>query len=163
MRLRWTIAERSWNSPTIEVEAGVYIFAAALLLFLPLAWVAGAVLAAFIHELGHFAVLWLYDIRIWKIYIGISGARIETEPMPDFQELLCALAGPVMGACLCFLWRWVPYAAIWALVQTVFNLLPIYPLDGGRVVKTTVKLWKNRKHLEKSVANPLSSGYNNSN
>lgn len=119
----------------IRIRPGAYFMAGLWLLVLPLSWVFGIALAASVHELGHFAAIWCCDSRIWAVEIGAYGAKIETEPLPPGQELWCALAGPMAGMLVCLLWRWWPEAAAAALVQTVFNLIPVYPMDGGRAWK----------------------------
>ena len=60
--------------------------------------------------------------------------------MEPLQELFCALAGPAAGAAVILLWRIFPEAAAAAAVQTAFNLLPVYPLDGGRAVQAARQL-----------------------
>ncbi len=157
------IAGKSWSFPEIEISAGAYFFAAAWILLLPFPWVAASVTAAAVHEMGHLAALWLCDIKVWKLQIGVLGAKIDTEPLKEVDEMICALAGPLTGLLLCLFWRWIPRVAIWAMVQSVFNLLPIYPMDGGRALQAMVKLCRKHESLEKSVAKGSSSGYNNPN
>ena len=108
---------------------------ALMLLLFPLRVVAGIVLAALIHECGHLIAVRLTGGRVLAIRLRAGGARIETTPMEPGREALCALAGPGAGALTIFAWRFFPEMALAGLVQTVFNLLPIYPLDGGRVVR----------------------------
>lgn len=163
MHLRWGIAEKSWHFPRIEIHYGFYLFVSLLLLLVPIQWVAASVIAALIHEMGHLIALWVWDVRVFRVQIGVFGAKIETEPLDAVQELTCALAGPLMGLMVCLFWHWVPRISIWALVQSMFNLVPIYPLDGGRAIKSVIELWRKREYLEKSVANRFSSGYNNPN
>lgn len=163
MHRQWRFAGKSWNFPELDIEAGAYLCAAAWLLLLPSQWVMAAIAAAAVHEMGHLIVLWLCDVAVWKIQIGATGARIETAPMQEWQEMMCALAGPLAGLILCLFWKWIPRVAIWALMQSVFNLIPIYPMDGGRILKAWTSLRRKRESLEKSVANKAFSGYNNSN
>lgn len=142
--------------PKITVEAGAYIALSAYLLLMPFSWVAGMILAAAVHELGHCAAVWLTDGRILGIRIGPGGAKIETAPMEPGQELLCALAGPAAGLLVCFLWWIIPQAAAIALVQTLFNLLPAGPFDGGRAARAGAALLR-----DKAVAKSGRSVYNN--
>ncbi len=110
------------------------ILLALWLLAVPFRWVVGAMAAAAVHELGHLVLLWMHGVPVRKIEIDIGGAIIRTAPMEPIEELNCALAGPVAGVIVCLFWRWFPEAAVCAAVQTAFNLLPVYPLDGGRAL-----------------------------
>ncbi len=118
-----------------EIRGSFYLLAALWLLLIPLRWVLGMVLTALIHELGHIAAIRLTRGTIHALELSAGGARIVTGPMEPGQELLCALAGPLAGGCVMLLWRCFPEAALAALMQTTFNLLPIYPLDGGRAIR----------------------------
>ncbi len=116
------------------VDPFVYLFGAVLLLTLPMPWLFAAVFAAGIHELCHFAVLYLVGGRMYRIQIGIGGAAMDTELPNRTGELLCAAAGP-MGSLLLFsLYHRFPRLAICAGIQGIFNLIPVYPLDGGRIL-----------------------------
>lgn len=64
--------------------------------------------------------------------------------MSPGRELLCVLAGPAVSFSLLALARFFPRIAICGLVQGIYNLLPIYPLDGGKALRCMVSLL--RKH-----------------
>ena len=119
----------------VEADSGFFLVLALMLLLLPLRLAAGIVLAALIHECGHLAALRLVGGKILSLQLHAAGARIETSPMTPGREVLCALAGPVAGALTIFAGCFYPELALAGLVQTIFNLLPIYPLDGGRVAR----------------------------
>ena len=116
------------------------IFGALMLLVFPLHLLLAALCAAVVHELCHLAVLHLFKAPIHSIRIDIGGATIVTAPLPPVQELLCACAGP-SGSFLCLLFiRKFPLLAFCGLVQGAYNLLPLYPMDGGRILRCTAEL-----------------------
>lgn len=130
---------RNQNSkPFVHVSGAFYLYLAVLLLALPLRWVIAFLLCAATHELFHLLVASVLGVQIGQIEIAPGGARIHAQPVTHFQELLCALAGPVGGLLPITLLRIFPEAALWAVLLTVYNMLPIYPSDGGRVLRSTL-------------------------
>lgn len=124
----------------VEISAGAFLWSAVLLMILPLQWVFAIVFAGAIHELCHIAVICLTGGEIRRMKIGFRGALIETGEMPPWQELLCALAGLAGSAGLLLLARWFPRVAVCAAVHCLYNLLPLLPFDGGRVLKSLMIL-----------------------
>ena len=124
----------------ISITAGGCITAALTVLILPLPWLASIFLAAFIHEVCHLICLKLCRTNIYRIHIDTHGAVMETAALSPFQEMLCAAAGPV-GSFLCLLFsRHFPMLALCGFLQGIYNLLPIYPLDGGRILNAIMEL-----------------------
>ena len=119
----------------IETDGGFWIVLGLMVLLFPVRVVAGIMLAALIHEVGHILSLWLCGGRIRRLSLQIGGAKIEAAPMPPGRELCCILAGPAAGALTIFAWRAFPELAVAGLVQTAFNLLPLPNLDGGRALR----------------------------
>ena len=106
------------------------------------------------HELSHSVVARFYKIRVISITLFVFGgvARLGREPSKPIQEFNIAIAGPIASLVLALgfysLTLFFPYAqmvgalAVW-LGQTnaalaLFNLLPGFPLDGGRVFRAIV-------------------------
>jgi len=118
----------------------VYIYFALLLLLVPIRLLFAAAVSAAIHELFHIAAICFMGIQIHSIHIGVRGARIHTEPMTGKEELLCSLAGPLSGFLLLFLFRRMPVIALTGAIQSLYNLLPLYPTDGGRALQCCAKL-----------------------
>src|SRR5467141_3681810 len=124
------------------------------------------------HELSHSLVAQHYKIRVVSITLFLFGglARIEREPSKAVQEFNIAIAGPLASAFLAGgffgLTLLLPYSqtvgalATW-LCRTnaalaVFNLLPGFPLDGGRIFRALV--WGATKNFEKATRVAGASG-----
>lgn len=119
---------------SVTIKPGFCLFAAATLLIIPIEWVFSWFLAAAFHELCHCLTLFLCCIPIHSIDIDLTGAKINTASLTAGKELVCALAGPLGGLSLCLLSSLFPRLALCALIQSVYNLLPLYPFDGGRIL-----------------------------
>ena len=106
----------------------------------------GFVLLIFVHELGHALVMRQQGIPAGApVFIPFVGAVIAMRGIPRsaWVESLVGIGGPVLGsvgALVCLLVGWATGSLFWyALASTgflinLFNLLPISPLDGGRIV-----------------------------
>lgn len=106
------------------------------------------------HELSHSVVALAYKIRVVSITLFVFGglARIGREPSKPIQEFNIAVAGPIaslfLAAAFFGLTKFFPYTtmpgalAAWLgetnAVLALFNLLPGFPLDGGRIFRAMV-------------------------
>lgn len=122
----------------IQLSPAACIFLALSILVLPLKWLLAAIIAAAFHELCHAFAVYLCCGQIYSIDLRANGAKITASPLSSAQNLFCVLAGPVGGLLLLPFARWIPRIAICAAFQSLFNLLPIYPLDGGRALQCAV-------------------------
>ena len=119
----------------VDIRAGFCIFLAFLCLTLPLPWLAAAMTAAVIHETCHILAVFLSGGTIQRMIIGVHGAVIDASSLPVLPHLICILAGPAGSLLLALIGNSLPRLALCGLVQGLFNLLPLYPLDGGRALK----------------------------
>ena len=117
-----------------SISAGACIWWCLLILLTPLNLIFTFSIAAAIHEFCHLLALYLFRVPVFSISLGISGAMIQTAPLHPKQEFFCAAAGP-LGSFLCILlFRIFPLIALCGFIQGIYNLLPLYPMDGGRML-----------------------------
>lgn len=105
------------------------------LLVLPIQWVAAWMAAVLFHESGHIVAILLTGGRLRSIKIGWNAMTIEADIGKKWQEAVCALAGPACSFLLLATARFFPRLAICAFLQGAYNLLPVYPMDGGRALQ----------------------------
>lgn len=134
--------------PRVCIDKYVYLFVVLGIFLVPLKWLFSAIMAAFIHECCHLIAIYLLGGRILGFRIGAGGMIMELSPMNPVREALCALAGPLGSFALLSVSRWLPELALCALAQGLYNLLPVYPLDGGRVVRCLLIHFLPRKGIK---------------
>ncbi len=137
-------------------------------------WIAGLVATALLfisvllHELAHCLVARRSGIEVSRITLFVFGgiAQMKSEPTEPLSELKMAAAGPVTSLLLAvlfgFLWLFFGALSGWELAAesmkylafangmlTAFNLVPAFPLDGGRVLRSI--LWHFSGNLRRST------------
>lgn len=132
-----------------NVSGGAFLTAALLCLVLPLKWFLAALLAAAVHELFHLLALYACGGRMLGLSIGSRGASIQTGQLSRGRELLCALAGPVGGLMPLLFASRFPRLALCALVYSLYNLIPVCPLDGGRALSCAAYLLLSPKSADR--------------
>ncbi|MBV6427862.1 MAG: hypothetical protein KIPDCIKN_02385 [Haliscomenobacter sp.] len=153
--------------------------------WLAMAWAMGFVLALFtcvtLHEYGHAIMARRFGVPTRDIVLSPIGgiARLDRLPSKPIQELLIALAGPLVNVGIAallglsffsysaetreLLFRGLilrehnyllPQLSFWSyflislffvnVLLALFNLLPAFPMDGGRVFRALLSFWLGR-------------------
>ena len=123
-------------------------------------------LSALLHEFAHFMVACKLGYSMSKIRLMPFGAELfgDFDSFQDRDELKIAIAGPIANFCICIvvLGLWWTMPSLYAisdvffstnLVMGIFNLLPIFPLDGGRILLCLLSNKVERKKSAKLVKN----------
>ncbi len=126
-----------------------------------------------LHELGHSFVAMHKGCRVREITLLIIGGAAVMDNMPrkPRDELLMAIAGPAVSASLALLFgvaflalrpasgpvaEWVQvfllFTAIANAVLAGFNLIPAYPMDGGRVLRALLSPHLGRLRATRAAA-----------
>lgn len=126
---------------------------------------------AFIHELGHLLAGLIMGMKPEKIEImpfGVSisfkinvkeyNMKIKKANILEIKKIMVALAGPVTNFIIILIAcnlnfnmvRNILIIYINFLIM-IFNLLPIYPLDGGRILKGILHIVKGKRKAEKYI------------
>src|SRR5256885_10754133 len=148
----------SWEYWTMGIVAALLLFASVL-----------------VHELGHCLVALRYRIPIAQITLFIVGgmAQIRREAPTPRAEFLIAIAGPVVSVLISIAFGVLAVlpgspsdaVAVSTLLQEInltlalFNLVPGYPLDGGRVLRAGLWAWSRNFHSATRYSARVGQGF----
>ena len=114
-----------------------------------------------LHELGHALTARAFGYETHDITLSLLGgcASLVGMPRKAHQEFLVALAGPLVSFALAgagwasarylpieneWLWGVLAYVFWMNLILGAFNLLPGFPMDGGRIFRSVVRIFTTR-------------------
>jgi Zn-dependent protease len=125
-----------------------------------------------LHELGHSVVALRFKVPVRSITLFIFGgvAQIGAEPPSAKAEFIIAIAGPIVSLALAVLfsvaqpavagiqplWGLAKYLAYINFALVLFNLIPGFPLDGGRVFRALV--WAATKNMRRATLIAANAG-----
>lgn len=118
----------------VSVKTNTYVFLAVLLFTIPVRWIISWVTAIAFHELCHYLAVKLCGGKVVGLTFGLGGADMQCSNMSDGCRIFSVLCGPLGGLLLACFGRWVPRISLCSFVLSLYNLIPIAPLDGGNLL-----------------------------
>ncbi len=125
------------------------------------AGVVGVFFSIVVHELSHSLAARAFGMKMTGITLFLFGgvAEMEREPPSPKAEFFMAIAGPAISLALAVLFIWIAaiaqtpddpspalavieYLGLLNFVLAAFNLIPAFPMDGGRALRAA--LWAGR-------------------
>ena len=156
----------SWIQTVVVLAISLVLFIGLGMRNSPIAFTAMLVGVLLFHELGHYLGMRLFGYRNVRMFFipffgaAVSGQRTNAK---SYQEAIVTLLGPLPGLCLSavlFAVAMIPgigrearlqlgWASVLFGLINAFNLLPVFPLDGGRLLNQV--LFSRNRYLESVV------------
>ena len=160
-----------FNFAGAPVELSIWFFI--LFLWLPFTFIIAIFASVLIHELAHAFVAKRLGWTVYKIEVGLftGSASVDTN-IPEKDSIPVVAAGPLSNLILAivsiplylalsgvnpFLDRLLNDLFVVNIFMFIFNILPIYPMDGGRLLKDFLFLkMRNNRILAKKISGSVS-------
>lgn len=169
--ITWTLAKGVFPHYHEDLSASTYWWMGA-------AGALGLFVSIVFHELAHSIMARQYGIPMRGITLFIFGgvAEMTDEPPNAKAEFVMAIAGPIasvlLGGVLHLLdsvltgplWSEpthgvISYLAYINLILAAFNMVPAFPLDGGRVLRSALWGWKGSLRRATRISSQIGSGF----
>lgn len=166
----WTLSAGFFPAAYAELSTATYVWMGIL-------GAAGLFASIVLHELAHSVVGRHLGMEVHGITLFAFGgaAELGDEPKTPRVEFLMAIAGPAMSVVLAGLFYGlgillvvlevpapiiavISYLVMINLILAAFNMLPAFPLDGGRVLRAALWSWRNDLVWATRVASLIGGG-----
>lgn len=138
----------------IRINLQIFIFAIIFYLTKQIRIYTILMVFAFIHELGHLLAGILLGLKVKGIDVMPFGVSINFEDYSNkyiAKKIIIAMAGPLVNVIIVILGiynNWEEEIIYANILIGLFNLIPLYPLDGGRILKYIIQLTTNSREAE---------------
>lgn len=137
----------------IYISCGFAVFFSICYFFDDSGYLWAVTLSAAVHELGHWTAVRMLGGEVYSIRLGYAGAAISysEDKMSYLADAAIAAAGPAASLVLALAVatagsllenRNFFYIAGTSLIFFIFNIMPVYQLDGGRIVYSAAARFK---------------------
>jgi len=167
----WSLSEGYFPEAYSDLSQSTYVWMAVIGAF-------GMIASIVIHELSHSLVARRFGMTINGITLFAFGgaAELEDEPPTARAEFLMAAAGPAMSVVLALLF-WLlagalaasavptPFVAVVRylaginVILALFNCVPAFPLDGGRMLRAALWGWRGDVRWATRIASNLGGAF----
>ena len=151
---------------SIKIDLKIFLFSIILILTKQIEIYSILMIFAFIHELAHLfaGIVMGYKVETievtpfgfclsFKTKVEDYNKKIEQGNKVSYKRIIIALAGPVVNILISYICLYLKFNSyilqeriIYSnLLLGIFNLLPIYPLDGGRILKELIYIKKGKE------------------
>lgn len=154
-----------------KIDLKIFIFALIFVLTNQIELYAIIMLFAFVHELGHLLAGVLLGMKPKNIEIKPYGISISFKLIPkdynkkigkanllELKKIIVAMAGPITNVICIIIFLNLDIGIFSNLIiiysnilLIIFNLIPIYPLDGGRILKGLLHIMFGKRQAEKYI------------
>ena len=158
---------------SIKIDLKIFLFAILFLITNQIKLYAILMIFALIHELGHLICGILLGLKPSSIKINPFGFQLTfKEKIENYnykvgsgnilclKRLIIAISGPLTNIIIALAFLIIPFniteksVLIYAnILLAIFNLIPIYPLDGGRILKEVINIKTGRENSYKIINN----------